>query len=136
MRQKIAARTMHASVHRQQFQMKEAGREQSQIQSCDSTISRISACSVVGASGREPHFDAREEPPTSSDANDGIANSEAVQLSNIDPPRTSFPSGSPGIHGDVHESVPGASRAHIIGVPLAAALLCWLWCAWSKLFFW
>lgn len=139
LRQKIAARTMHASVQRQQFQMKDAERERSHTLTCDSTSCnhRISACLFVNSAGLEPLVDACEQPSTSSPlapvARDGTANSDIIDSSGAEPLMTSCHPGSPGIHSVEYLPAPVAPRALVICVPLAAAAIWWLWSTWVTL---
>jgi hypothetical protein len=132
MRQKIAARSMQASVLRHQVQMKEEGRvHQPFLGSC----SHFSACSPLAAADLEPlelvsdSVGLRGPLYRSDAADDDAAISEGISVSRAELPKISCHPILPS--GDHRRSPWQAWRVQIICVPLAAAAIWWLWSGFS-----
>jgi hypothetical protein len=130
MRHKIAARTIHASMQRQQILMNEAGRELSLTSPCNSASRYDHDRAFLVPVGLGPTVDTCEEPsssPRAAVAHDATAKSEALNSSGADLPTFSCSCGSPRIRPYEHLSVSIARQALVISAPLAAAALWWLW---------
>ena len=132
MRQKIAARSMQASVQRHQFQMKEEGQvHQPFLGSC----SHFSACWPLAAADLEPlelvgvSVGQRGPLSRSDAADDDAASSEGISVSRAELPKISC---HPALPSGDHRRSPGrAWRVQILCVPLAAAAIWWLWSGFS-----
>jgi hypothetical protein len=132
MRQKIAARSMQASVQRHQFQMKEEGQvHQPFLGSC----SHFSACAPLAASDLEPleladiSVEQRGPLSRSDSADDDAAIRQGISVSRTELPKISC---LPALPSGDHRRSPGrAWRVQILCVPLAAAAIWWLWSGFS-----